>query len=50
MTGIKRETVFNDLADLNLSLNLNLSSYASGTYMLRITGSGGVKVLWFVKE
>lgn len=50
MTGIKRETVFNDIADQNLVLDLNLSSYASGTYMLRITGSGGVKVLRFVKE
>ncbi len=50
MTGIKRETVFNDIADQNLVLDFNLSSYASGTYMLRITGSGGVKVLRFVKE
>ncbi|HBG71955.1 MAG: hypothetical protein A2W93_05230 [Bacteroidetes bacterium GWF2_43_63] len=50
MTGVKRETVFSDIADLNLVLDLNLSSYASGTYMLRITGSGGVKVLRFVKE
>jgi hypothetical protein len=49
-TGIKRETFFNDIADQNLVLDLNLGSYASGTYMLRITGSGGVKVLRFVKE
>jgi hypothetical protein len=50
MTGIKRETVFNDIADQNLVLDLNLSTYASGTYMLRITGSGGMKVMRFVKE
>jgi len=50
MTGIKRETVFNDIADQNLVLDLNLSSYASGTYMLRISGAGGMKVLRFVKE
>lgn len=31
-------------------LGLNLSSYTLGTYMLRITGNGGVKVLRFVKE
>ena len=50
MNGIKRETFFNDIADLNLNLNLDLSNYASGTYMLRISGAGGMKVLRFVKE
>ena len=50
MAGIKRETFFNDIADQNLVLNLNLSTYASGTYMLRISGVGGMKVLRFVKD
>jgi len=50
ISGIKRKTVFNDIADINLVLDLDLSSYASGTYMLRITGAGGMKVLRFVKE
>ena len=50
MTGIKREIVFNDIADQNLVLDINLSSYSSGTYILRISGAGGMRVLRFVKE
>jgi hypothetical protein len=50
MTGQKRATLFEGTADNNLTLDVDMSFYAKGMYLLRISGAGGSKVVRFVKE
>ena len=50
MTGQKRATLFEGTADNNLTLDVDMSFYAKGMYLLCISGAGGSKVVRFVKE
>jgi len=50
MTGQKRATLFEGTADNNFTLDVDMSFYAKGMYLLRISGVGGSKVVRFVKE
>ena len=50
MTGQKRATLFEGIADNNFTLDVDMSFYAKGMYLLRISGAGGSKVVRFVKE
>jgi len=50
MTGQKRATLFEGTADNNFTLDVDMSFYAKGMYLLRISGAGGSKVVRFVKE
>jgi len=50
MTGQKRATLFEGNADNNFTLDVDMSFYAKGMYLLRISGAGGSKVVRFVKE
>lgn len=51
MGGQKRATVFEGQSgNSSFDINIDMSTYAKGIYMLRITGDNGFKVMKFVKE